>query len=177
MYWAKKIASGRHSLRRSTSTALYLNDKYSLDGATRTASWAAPGASWARTTWAGRSARPSARSATWKPKRWKRKFDVAAYVAAWPKTPQRPWPPSRGRRRKGPVASVPPLPEVCARRVRLKSQGRRILRCDYDVVQRTLLVTSGREFSLRAARAAGVLGLRVRGRRCAASSRRVGAEA
>merc|ERR1711939_784360 len=64
MYWAKKILEWTASPAEALATALYLNDKYSLDGCDPNGFVGCAWSVMARTTWAGKSARSSARSAT-----------------------------------------------------------------------------------------------------------------
>ena len=89
MYWAKKILEWTASPAEALSTALYLNDKYSLDGCDPNGfvgcAWSVMGTH--DMGWKEREVFGKVRYMNYNG--CKRKFDVAAYVAAWPKAPQR----------------------------------------------------------------------------------------
>jgi len=89
MYWAKKILEWTASPAEALATALYLNDKYSLDGCDPNGfvgcAWSVMGTH--DMGWKEREVFGKVRYMNYNG--CKRKFDVAAYVAAWPKTPQK----------------------------------------------------------------------------------------
>tara|TARA_B100001173_G_scaffold207563_1_gene179024 strand:- start:181 stop:492 length:312 start_codon:yes stop_codon:yes gene_type:complete len=89
MYWAKKILEWTATPAEALSTALYLNDKYSLDGCDPNGfvgcAWSVMGTH--DMGWKEREVFGKVRYMNYNG--CKRKFDVAAYVAAWPKAPQK----------------------------------------------------------------------------------------
>eukprot|EP00213_Chloropicon_mariensis_P000313 CAMPEP_0197480958 /NCGR_PEP_ID=MMETSP1309-20131121/44295_1 /TAXON_ID=464262 /ORGANISM="Genus nov. species nov., Strain RCC998" /LENGTH=476 /DNA_ID=CAMNT_0043023065 /DNA_START=197 /DNA_END=1628 /DNA_ORIENTATION=+ len=64
MYWAKKILEWTESPEKALEDAIYLNDKYSLDGGTPMVTWVACGASAASMTKAGENGQCLGKSGT-----------------------------------------------------------------------------------------------------------------
>ena len=81
MYWAKKILEWTKTPEQALEFAIHLNDKYSLDGRTRTGTSGARGPSSACTTRGGRSARCSGRSGSMALSGCEKKFKIPDYIA------------------------------------------------------------------------------------------------